>query len=228
MQTGGFFFIPFFGGVALAKGEVPSRAADIRISLAGPLFGLLMCFVAMGLYAATQKPIFAIAVLVNGVINLFNLVPVYPLDGGRVLRAMAVGNSSFRARMFFIATMTLLALLSFIVRFPITVVIGAMAYFSLVADIKRLLDQERRNESLSNLVDRLYALEMEDCSERKELIQGMKEAMKQNGVLVEPCADLRFSEGFYGAIVYSVLVAAFLAVTLISISVPGVDVFKPG
>jgi Zn-dependent protease len=225
MQTGGFYFLPFLGGVALAKGEAPSRAADIRISLAGPLFGLSMCFATMGLYVVTQQPVFAVAALINGAINIFNLVPVYPLDGGRVVRAMVVGSSSYRARVFFIVTMTSIAILALVIPLPLALIIGMMAHFSLVADIKRLMNQEQKNALFSTIADCISSLEKEGCLGREIFPQRIKEEIEQNK---KACAQLRFSEGFYGAVMFSVLIVAFLAVISLTMSVPGVEDFKPG
>jgi Zn-dependent protease len=98
-----------FGGVAALKGEMPSAGAEFRVAAAGPLVTIA---VAIGCYAAgvalvgssefadaaALKPnsdASSAAVLLGWLmnINLFvlvvNLIPAYPLDGGRMLRALA-------------------------------------------------------------------------------------------------------------------------------------------
>jgi Zn-dependent protease len=84
-----------FGGLARLKNEPQNPRAELRIAVAGPaasfLFAIL-AFVAakiasMGNYEATYIVFFLIA-SGNLLLALFNLFPGYPLDGGRVLRAI--------------------------------------------------------------------------------------------------------------------------------------------
>ena len=84
-----------FGGLARLKTEPQNPRAEFRIAVAGPaasfLFALL-AFVgakiaALGNYEGTVVVFFLIAAG-NLLLALFNLFPGYPLDGGRVLRAM--------------------------------------------------------------------------------------------------------------------------------------------
>ena len=84
-----------FGGLARLRTEPQNPRAELRIAVAGPaasfLFALL-AFVgakiaALGNYEATVVVFFLIA-SGNLLLALFNLFPGYPLDGGRVLRAI--------------------------------------------------------------------------------------------------------------------------------------------
>jgi Zn-dependent protease len=84
-----------FGGLARLKSDPQNPRAEFRIALAGPassfLFAIL-AFVAtkiaaMGNYESTVVVFFLIAAG-NLLLALFNLFPGYPLDGGRVLRAL--------------------------------------------------------------------------------------------------------------------------------------------
>jgi len=81
-----------FGGVAQIGGEPPSAKAELRIAIAGPLvsFALAVAFYALQPLVAGAEPLLGMArylALMNLLVGLFNLVPGYPLDGGRVLRA---------------------------------------------------------------------------------------------------------------------------------------------
>jgi Zn-dependent protease len=86
-----------FGGIATLDDEPPTPAAEIAIALAGPIasfaLGGLAFAVSWVLWsldpgaqtpAATATELLALANLLLGV---FNLVPAFPMDGGRVLRA---------------------------------------------------------------------------------------------------------------------------------------------
>jgi len=82
-----------FGGVAQIGGEPPSAKAEFRIAVAGPLVSLAL---ALAFYGAqplldTVPPLLGMArylTYINLAVALFNLIPGYPLDGGRVLRAI--------------------------------------------------------------------------------------------------------------------------------------------
>lgn len=84
-----------FGGLARLRNQPQNPRAELRIAIAGPaasfLFALLafgaMKIAALGNYAATLI-IFSLIAWGNFLLAVFNLFPGYPLDGGRVLRAI--------------------------------------------------------------------------------------------------------------------------------------------
>jgi len=98
-----------FGGLARLRTEPQNPRAELRIAAAGPaasfVFALLAFggtqIAALGDYAATFVVFFLIAAG-NLLLALFNLLPGYPLDGGRVLRAILwrkSGNMNEATRM---------------------------------------------------------------------------------------------------------------------------------
>jgi len=84
-----------FGGVAEMSDEPPSAEAELWIALAGPAASLFLAALAWvlagyGMEAEWPDPVLGVVgylALINAVLAAFNLVPAYPLDGGRVLRA---------------------------------------------------------------------------------------------------------------------------------------------
>jgi Zn-dependent protease len=81
-----------FGGVAQIEREPPTAGAEFRIAIAGPLTSLGLAAVFSGLGALlTEYAVVAAPLVYLGSINLllavFNMIPGFPLDGGRVLRA---------------------------------------------------------------------------------------------------------------------------------------------
>jgi Zn-dependent protease/CBS domain-containing protein len=95
------------GGVAKLDGEVATPGDELRIAASGPLtsaaFGLLFGAVAVGGAAVGAPALLAEAAgwlaRVNLVIAVFNLLPGAPLDGGRIVRAIAwrFGRDRLRA-----------------------------------------------------------------------------------------------------------------------------------
>ena len=85
-----------FGGVAELGAEMPSATAEFVIAIAGPIvsFALAALFAVMQVALAGIAPVFVLAkylALINGSLALFNLIPGFPLDGGRVFRALVWG-----------------------------------------------------------------------------------------------------------------------------------------
>jgi Zn-dependent protease len=82
-------FIPFIGAFVAMKQMPKDALAEARVGLAGPVLGTLGGIATLGLYAATQNPVFLGLAYFTFIINLFNLAPLLPLDGGRAVGAMS-------------------------------------------------------------------------------------------------------------------------------------------
>ncbi len=85
-----------FGGVAELGAEPPSASAEFWIAVAGPVvsFALAVLFGLLQPLVVGIAPLLALATYlasINGALALFNLIPGFPLDGGRVFRAIVWG-----------------------------------------------------------------------------------------------------------------------------------------
>src|SRR3989338_10843063 len=82
----------FFGGVAAASAEETSPKSEFLLAAAGPLFSAVLGLVFLALYALDIEmhltAIFDYLYKINFILAVFNLIPAYPLDGGRILRSI--------------------------------------------------------------------------------------------------------------------------------------------
>jgi Zn-dependent protease len=82
-------FIPFLGAFVGMKQLPKDAAAEARVGLAGPVLGTLGTLVPLAVWLATGSDFWQAVTFFGFLINLFNLVPVLPLDGGRAMAALS-------------------------------------------------------------------------------------------------------------------------------------------
>ena len=82
-------FIPFLGAVVWAKSLGDNAAAEARVGLAGPILGSLGAAALIPVADATGNDLFTALAFTGFFLNLFNLLPVVPLDGGRAMAALS-------------------------------------------------------------------------------------------------------------------------------------------
>ena len=82
-------FIPFLGAVIAAKSLGKDAAAEARVGLAGPIAGTIATLVPLGIWLAGGEEFWRALAYLGFLLNLFNLLPVVPLDGGRAMAALS-------------------------------------------------------------------------------------------------------------------------------------------
>ncbi len=82
------FFIPFMGAMIAARSFGANAAAEARVGLAGPVLGTIGAAVCFAIWKQTGHEIWQNLAYVGFLLNLINLIPVLPLDGGRAMSAM--------------------------------------------------------------------------------------------------------------------------------------------
>ena len=82
-------FIPFLGAAVGTRSLGGSALAEARVGLAGPILGTLATAALLPIAAATGDDFWRALAFTGFFLNLFNLAPVVPLDGGRAMAAMA-------------------------------------------------------------------------------------------------------------------------------------------
>src|SRR5918996_1960766 len=109
-------FIPFLGAVISAKSLGGNAAAEARVGLAGPILGSIATLVPLGIWLATGSDFWQALAFIGFFLNLFNLLPILPLDGGRAMAALSpwvwlVGLVGLVAMVFFFPSPVLLLIL---------------------------------------------------------------------------------------------------------------------
>ena len=100
MKTKGFYLLPFVGGAAVPAEEFPSEGALAWTALMGPIFGCVLALLAGAIHVTTDAPLWAAIAGWIAMLNLFNLLPVNPLDGGRIMRSVAYSIGSWLGTLF--------------------------------------------------------------------------------------------------------------------------------
>jgi Zn-dependent protease len=89
MKASAPMFIPGLGALIMLRQHPQNPREDARIGLAGPIWGLGAAAVCWGVSLLTGWPSWAAIAKVGAWLNLFNLLPVWQLDGGRAFRALS-------------------------------------------------------------------------------------------------------------------------------------------
>ena len=82
-------FVPFLGALITARSLGDSAVAEARVGLAGPILGSIASAACILIWHATGSDLWRALAFTGFFLNLFNLLPVVPLDGGRAMAAMA-------------------------------------------------------------------------------------------------------------------------------------------
>jgi Zn-dependent protease len=111
-------FIPFLGALITAKSLGENALAEARVGLAGPILGSIGAGACLVIGEVTNSDLFRALAYIGFFLNLFNLLPVVPLDGGRAMAAMApwmwfVGLGALVAMLFVFPNFILLLIVFF-------------------------------------------------------------------------------------------------------------------
>ena len=135
-QDLGIFFIPLMGAYVSGKKQVVSQKQSAIILLAGPvpgiIIGLLFHFI-----AAQQDNYFLERVSwILIFLNLLNLLPVYPLDGGQLLHRLFLNDYNILGKIFVIASAALMSWIAISTEFYLLLFFPFMMISRLIGDLQ--------------------------------------------------------------------------------------------
>lgn len=141
MPTKGIYLIPFFGGAALTDGKINTRWQDVVISIMGPVFGLFMSLLCLVMYRLTGSVFFAGLAAFNSLLNLFNLLPILPLDGGHILKSVSFSMNSM------VGLVACIAAAAFGIWLSYTLGLALLGFLLLIGTIEILAEWRTRHQS---------------------------------------------------------------------------------
>lgn len=106
IPTKGFYLIPFLGGIAVGD-KARTQWESLYISMMGPVYGLVMTAIFYVIFLVTGSHFCGLVAATSALLNLVNLFPVYPLDGGQVVKALVFSR---RNRFALLALLTVSAI----------------------------------------------------------------------------------------------------------------------
>lgn len=135
IKTKGMFFIPGFGAVAVAEERFGSAKNEAYIAIMGPVFGLVFFIFPMILgYWNTGNIHYAAIAAIMTFINLVNLFPINPLDGGRMLKSLAYSKRHALAFGITLGVSLITAVFGVAAGFYLLVYIAGVGFFEMAAE----------------------------------------------------------------------------------------------
>jgi Zn-dependent protease len=89
VRPSGMVFIPFLGAAVFTKSLGGNALAEARVGLAGPILGTAGALALIPIAESADSDFLRALAFTGLFLNLFNLVPTVPFDGGRAMAAMA-------------------------------------------------------------------------------------------------------------------------------------------
>jgi Zn-dependent protease len=124
IAAGAPVFIPFIGAFVAMHGQPRDAGVEARVAMAGPITGSLAAWAVLGVGLAWRQPLLVALGHTAVLLNLFNLVPVPPLDGGRIAGAFT--------RTYWVIGYAIGAAALVLTRSPLLLIVLVLGLFTLV------------------------------------------------------------------------------------------------
>lgn len=135
---GRMMFLPFLGAIAMPRLSLESQSQTVFAALMGPGFSVLLALTCVAPVLLTDNHALMVIALGLGMVtvylNIFNLMPIEPLDGGIALRSIFSAVIGTRARFGLLACGVMIAVIGYFMGQIIVVVFGVIA---IVANLRK-------------------------------------------------------------------------------------------
>ncbi|MEW5848237.1 MAG: site-2 protease family protein [Myxococcota bacterium] len=223
-QDTSIFFVPFLGGATTGRKKDATLGQEMVVLLAGPVPGLLLAAV-LAATGVAERAGLREGLVVLAAINLFNLLPVLPLDGGRILHGLLFSRSAGGDVFFRLLAAGVMLLLAFsgdpvLVVLAVLMVVGIPHGLRMAGLRKRLLAEPRvpGDDDVTALFRVLHA------SEHANLAFAQKIQLARGLLVQQPH---RTAPGCLGIITWLGIYAASLVLGVVSLVTVALAMARP-
>ncbi|MEN8907958.1 MAG: site-2 protease family protein [Clostridiales bacterium] len=82
-------FIPFIGALIAMKEAPKDSITETKVAFGGPILGSLASIICFYIGITFNSGLFLSLALVGFILNIFNLIPIHPMDGGRIVTSIS-------------------------------------------------------------------------------------------------------------------------------------------
>lgn len=136
LKTKGFYFLPFIGGAAISEDKYKSYAENAYVSMMGPIWGAGLAFLSAVTYWFTGNPLWAAAAAWMSTLNIFNLLPIHPLDGGQLMRCLCLSFNKWVSVVFLLLSSVLAGIVLFKLKIYLFVIILIVGLIELYFEVR--------------------------------------------------------------------------------------------
>ena len=226
IKTRGIYFIPFVGGAAVAEEDFKTRRDEVFVAIMGPIFGFACALSMLITYYVTDMPLFAAAASWMAMLNLFNLLPINPLDGGRIMKSIAFSLHSYIGIAFLIVGILGGIALAIYAHIWIFILVIILSSLELLVEFYFMRRRKKDEEEYERLITRYHEI-MEKhnlTEEQKQQIMNDHPLPELVKIPVKPVMNTK--EIIYSALGFfalAIILYLFMAATA---HIPGASIAK--
>ena len=219
------FFIPLFGAVAKGTKEKTSAFEEYIVYLAGPLPGMIIALIMFYMTSTTvsfiDNPYYKEYMIMSFAINYINLLPIFPLDGGKIFQTLLFGRYPKAQFYFFLVSLFVIVSAALMLKsiilgfFAVALFISINQSYYTAILIEKAQHDPRDIELKEKVLDILTS---EEQFKKVSLVRKSAMAKQALKVLIaeKPSKTLMFiGMGFYFILLLPPLLLAFFGMTLV-------------
>jgi Zn-dependent protease len=188
------FFIPFIGAAVSGKNKNDSIIKSCIVSLMGPLPGVIFSIILFFIFGLTHQYIYYKCLEVMLFLNIFNLLPILPLDGGKYIETLFIDNLIMRS-VFSIFSIIIFLILSIAFKDIVFIIVSAFSIFSFFRNVK--IWRIGANLKKKGIISSSYL----ELLEKKEIIMDITNSIyKIKPKIFSPKIDINSIQSYFSEI----------------------------